>query len=172
MAVVPPKLQGDRSIKSSIAAKPRSKLSRRNFVRLRRGETFYGNNFNLAVQKTLDIAEQRLFFSRHQRYSLAGVSRSAGAPDAMDVILRDHRKIEVDDHRQVIDIQAARGDVGRNQNAGPPNLKILKGTRSRALAFVTMDRFRAKSAGQQVTAQPIGSVFGSAEDQCLPGILL
>src|SRR5262245_44968282 len=113
----------------------------------RRGETLFGNNFDPSVQKTFDIAEQRLFFSRHQRYSLTGVSRSSGAPDAMDVVLGDHRKIKVDDHRQVIDIEAARRDVSRNQNAGPPKLEILKGTRSRVLALVTVDRFRAKSAG-------------------------
>jgi hypothetical protein len=161
------------AIKSSIAAtNPRPKLPRRYFERPRRGETFYGNDFDLSVQKTFDIAEQRLFFSRHQRYSLTGVARSPGAPDAMDVVLGDHRKIEVDDHWQVIDIEAARGDVGRNQNAGPPKLEILKGTHSRVLALVPMDRFRAESAGRQVTAQPVGPVFGSAEDQCLPGVLL
>ena len=42
---------------------------------------------------------------------------AAGAPDAMNVILRVHRKIVIHHVRNPIDVDAARGDIGRDQNA-------------------------------------------------------
>ena len=57
-----------------------------------------------AVQEILDIAEQGLFFAGDERNGLSFDSRAARAPHAVDVVLGDERHIEVDDHRQLLDV--------------------------------------------------------------------
>ena len=47
----------------------------------------------------------------------------AGAADAVDVVLGDHRQLVVDDVRQGVDVQAAGGDVGRHEDGHLPLLK-------------------------------------------------
>ena len=40
---------------------------------------------------------------------------AAGAADAVDVVGRHHRQLEVDDVRELLDVEAARRDLGRDQ---------------------------------------------------------
>ena len=46
----------------------------------------------------------------------ARAARAAGAADAVHVVLGDVRQLEVDDVRQLLDVEAARGDVGRDEH--------------------------------------------------------
>jgi len=50
---------------------------------------------------------------------VAFISGAAGAADAVYVILRNHGKVEVDDHRQVCDVQTTRGDICGDENPRP-----------------------------------------------------
>ena len=56
-----------------------------------------------------------------------------GPADAMDVIFSVHREIEIHHVRNPVDINPARGDIGRHQNADRPRLEILQ--RAQALAL-------------------------------------
>ena len=53
-----------------------------------------------------------------QRDGGAPAAGAAGAADAVQVGLGRRRHVVVDDVRQVLDVEAARGDVGRNQQVG------------------------------------------------------
>ena len=41
---------------------------------------------------------------------------AAGAADPVDVVLGHHRQLEVDDVGQAVDVQPARGDLGRDED--------------------------------------------------------
>ena len=43
--------------------------------------------------------------------------RAAGAADAMDVVLVGHREVVIDDVRDAVHVDAARGDVGGHEDA-------------------------------------------------------
>ena len=48
---------------------------------------------------------------------------AAGAPDAVNVVFCGVRQFEVDDVREFVNIEAARGDVSRHQHAQAPLLE-------------------------------------------------
>ena len=54
-----------------------------------------------------------------------------GAADAVDVALRDVRQVEVDDVADAVDVDAAGGDVGRDQRLDPRRCGTSASTRSR-----------------------------------------
>ena len=75
-----------------------------------------------APEHALDVVEELELVDAHQR---DGVAVDAGAPgpaDPVDVVLGDHRQLEVDDVRERLDVEAARGDLGRDEDrrTGPP----------------------------------------------------
>ena len=55
------------------------------------------------------------FVDADQRDRVALDAGAAGPADAVDVVLGDHRQLEVDDVRERVDVDAARGDLGRDQ---------------------------------------------------------
>src|SRR5688500_14858974 len=134
-------------------------------------EAFDGNDLNLAIEMSLDAAKQWLFFTRYEGNSVSCSPGAPGAADTVNVILRHHREVEVDDHRQSLDVEAARGNVGRDEDARPAELEVLKGAHACILALVAVDGFHAKSRSRQVTAEPVGSVLRFAENQCLSAVL-
>ena len=69
----------------------------------------------------------------------AGARRAA---DAVDIVLRHIRQFEVDDMRDVVDVDAARGDVGRDKHARAAAAELLQRALARVLRFVAVDRIR------------------------------
>ena len=67
----------------------------------------------------------------------AGAARPA---DAVDVVLRVPRQLEVDDDRQVLDVEAAGGDVGRDEDPDLAGLEALERARPLGLRAVGVDR--------------------------------
>ena len=59
----------------------------------------------------------------HKRDRLSGFAGSSGSSDAMDVVFRVIREIEVHDEFQINNVDAASGDVGRDEDAVPACLK-------------------------------------------------
>jgi hypothetical protein len=67
----------------------------------------------------LDIAQIRplLMVAERDRDPLG--ARPRGAADTMDVAVGDVREIKIDDMGDAVDVDAARGDIGRDQRAQP-----------------------------------------------------
>ena len=59
------------------------------------------------------------FVRRHERERLAGRLRSAGATDAVNVVIRRLGHVEVDDVAERVDVDAARRDVGGHEHGEP-----------------------------------------------------
>src|SRR5581483_11310241 len=69
---------------------------------------------DLALQPR-DARDVGLLLGQHERDADAAAARTAGAADAVRVHRRLLRRIEVDDMRDVVDVETARGDVGRHE---------------------------------------------------------
>src|SRR3712207_465884 len=80
------------------------------------------------LRDPLDVAP---LLAGEERDPDAGAPGAAGAPDAVDVGVAAVRRVEVDDVRDVVDVDAARGDVGRDERVDAPGLEV----RQRALAL-------------------------------------
>ncbi len=90
----------------------------------------------------------------------------------MDVVFRDVGQFEVDHVGQLINVQAAGGDIGSYQNAQGVGLEVGQCLGACALALVAMNRRRRQTVLDQVLGQTVGSVFGAGKDQHLfPGAL-
>ena len=68
------------------------------------------------ADRALDRAQIGLFFRRDERECVAGHLRARRPADAMDVVLGSVRHIEVHDVSERLDVDAARGDVGRDEH--------------------------------------------------------
>ena len=78
---------------------------------------------------------------------------AAGAADAVHVVLGDVRQVEVDDVRQRLDVEAARGDVGGHQHAQLVVLEARERARARVLALVAVDRLGLDAVARSCCAR-------------------
>jgi hypothetical protein len=90
-------------------------------------------------EQRLDLAEEALLVDADQRDRVAGRSGPAGPADAVDVVLGDHRQLEVHDVRQVLDVEAARGDFRGDEDRGSAGLEVVERIDPLALALVAVD---------------------------------
>jgi len=88
-----------------------------------RFEARYDRSWKRSLEQLLDGRQQRFLVRANQRCGLAGVSGAAGAPDAMYIVFGDLRHVEVDDMRELVDIQAAGRNVRGHQH---PDLAVLE----------------------------------------------
>ena len=68
------------------------------------------------LQHPLHRSEQVGLVDAHERDRRAGRAGPSGSSDPVDVVLRIPRELEVDDDRQVLDVESARSDVRRDQD--------------------------------------------------------
>jgi len=126
---------------------------------------------NIPFEQALDIPQQIVFIHAHQGDRLAFPAGPAGAPDAMHIVLRHMGQFEVDDMRQLVDVQAARGDVGRHQHTHLPQLEVLQGPGAGALALVAVDGHGIDAVAIQLLGKAIGAMLGAREHQHLLPVL-
>ena len=87
-----------------------------------------------------DLAPLRPVLWRKQAQGLSVGARTRGPADAMDVILRHHRQVIIDDVRDMGNIDAARGDVGGHQDPEMSVAKAVDGVIALLLRSVAVDR--------------------------------
>src|SRR5437016_675974 len=93
----------------------------------RRGcETFDDSTLDLHSYAALDLAHERLFLRADKRDRDARLLRARGAAYTVDVIVRGHGWLVVDDMADVFDVQTARGNVGRDERVELTALEIGK----------------------------------------------
>ena len=100
------------------------------------------------AQQPLDPAQVLRLVERHQRDRVTGRTGPPGAPDPVDVVLRMGRQLEVHDVRQVLDVEAAGGDVGGHEHPDLAVLEPLEGACPLGLGPVAVD-------GHGVDALPV-----------------
>jgi hypothetical protein len=92
----------------------------------------------------------------------AGPGRAA---DAMDVVLRVLGQIPVDDVRDRLDVQAARGDVGGHQDRQLAFLEIVEDPQAALLVDVAGERARVPAVAREPILQPPRLFSGVGEDE-------
>src|SRR5206468_12652592 len=65
------------------------------------------------------------------------------------------------------DVEAARGDVGGDENAHLAFLELLQGALARVLALVAVDRVGVDAVARQLLCEAVGAVLRLAEHQDL-----
>src|SRR4051794_33781157 len=91
----------------------------------------------------------------------AGPRRAA---DAMGIALRHVRKLEIDHMRDPVDVDAAGGDVGRDEYPGAPALERVERSLTLALALVSVDRISVDASAIQIVRHLVGAALGAGED--------
>lgn len=90
---------------------------------------------------------------------------ATGAADAMDVILIGRRQVVVDDVRDGGDIEAARGDVSRDEDAYLPCLEGLERAYARAVRLIAMDAFGVDMKSRERLREFLNTELGATEDK-------
>ena len=85
----------------------------------------------------------------------------------MDVGLGDLRQVVVDDQRQLVDVDAARCDVGGDQHAAGSALEVVHRLHAGVLRLVAVNGARLDAGAVEDLGQLVGAVLGACEDQHL-----
>jgi hypothetical protein len=93
----------------------------------------------VAPQEAFDVAQEFALVDANQRNGLPLFSGASRAADAVNVILRHVGELKVDDVRELIDIEAASGDVGRDEDAHRSPLEPGQRFRPRPLRLIAVD---------------------------------
>src|ERR1700720_2760138 len=81
----------------------------------------------------------------------------------MDKIFSHFRQIVVDDVCDVLDMNAARGKIGRNQNAITPLLKSSQGCGALGFRAATMDHLGMNALPIDIFGDSLGASLGARE---------
>ena len=92
---------------------------------------------------------------------VAGARRTARA---VQVGLVLDRRVGVDDERHVVDVDAARGDVGRDQRGGGAGVERLHVAGARVLRQVAVQLDAGHAALVELAGERLGAVLGARED--------
>ena len=88
-----------------------------------------------------------------------------GPPDAVDVGLRLHRQVVVEDVGDAVDVEASRRDVGRDKDRRTPAAEGVEGPGALPLRTVAVDRLGGDAGGVKLLDDAIGPVLGLREDE-------
>lgn len=127
-------------------------------------EIFQFHAFDLLADEAFNGINVAGVLGGHDGKGVAAGLGAAGAPDAVDVILRMLRHVVIDDMAHVSDIQAARGDVRGDQHFKAAFTEPLQSLFALALGAVGMQDGHGVVRAFQGMRHAVGAVFGAAED--------
>ncbi len=113
-----------------------------------------------------------MFIHANQRERFPGCRRTAGTADTVNVIFRHVWQLVVHHVRQLFNVEATGGDVGRHQHADVARLEVRQRTGTRPLALVAVDRRAADAVFVQLFRQVVRAVLGAGKDQHLLPVTL
>jgi hypothetical protein len=116
------------------------------------------------TREALDLAEHATLLVVAERDGDSFGPRAAGAADAVDVDLGRQRQIEIDDVRDVVDIEAAGSDVGGHEHRRAVRLELGQRVLPGGLAFVAVDGLGADSCLHQAFDELVGTVLCAGEE--------
>jgi len=117
------------------------------------------------LDQLVDVAEVFLFLFVAERVRHAVGACPARATDAMYIRFGYVRQFVVDHVRQVVDVNAACGDVGCYQYAGVLRFEVAQRALTGALRFVSVDGLGTHTGVIQVTGHAVGAMLGAREDE-------
>ena len=119
------------------------------------------------AEQSLDASQLFHFVGRDERDGCSAGTGSTGSADAVNIVLRLVRQLEVDDVWEILDVEAARRHVRGHENLDEASSERLEGAGSLRLAAVAVDRRGADAASVQIRSQPARADLAACEDQNL-----
>ena len=116
-----------------------------------------GDDFKLLLHHAFDSGDFLALSRIAQRNRDTAVALAGRAADAVHVGFRIERHVEVDDVRDVGNVDAARRDVGRDEHANVPHHEVVQRTLARVLRLIAVkcrstDAGHAKAFGNAIRA--------------------
>ncbi len=118
----------------------------------------------------LDGEEVPLLVGRDEGERVAGRLGPGGPADAVDVVVRDVRHVEVHDVRELLDVDAARGDVGRHEDAVLAALEAGERLGPLRLGAVPVDPLARHVLLLQEVGEAVGAVLRPREGDDAPDL--
>src|SRR6202011_2963334 len=112
-------------------------------------EAFRPFPHNAATNESFERAQRSVIFRCDKADCVANGMGTTGAPDAMNIILRVHRKIVVHHMRDSIHVNATRGDIGGDKDTDGAGLEILQRAEPLVLRTIRMNGTRFDSTAFQ-----------------------
>ena len=132
----------------------------------------FADDRNANAGQLFDVREVRALRLVAERDRRALLPCSAGAADAVDIGLRNVRQVEIDNERQLADVDAACGDVGRNEHRDLALLEVGERTLTLVLRLVAMDGAREDARSVEVACHAVRAVLGAGKDESLVDVRL
>ena len=98
---------------------------------------------------------------------MTSLPSSACAADAMNIILSNIGEVEIHDMGQLLNINAASGNVRSNKNTHITLFETLECTSSRTLTFIAVNRSSSQSLFIQSFCHTIRSILGARKNEDL-----
>jgi hypothetical protein len=125
------------------------------------------------ADNAFEAAEFAEVFARDEGDGGTSRQRTAGTADAVDVVFELVREVEIEDVGDAVDVDTARGDIGRDEHANLTILEGLQGALTLALRTVGVDGGTADVFTLELAADAIGTMFGPRKDEhALKGFVL
>ena len=119
---------------------------------------------DLLPRELLDVAQHAVLARLGERDRDALASRAPRPADAVDVGVGRRGDVEVDDVREVLDVEPARGDVGRDEEVGGPLAEAAHDAVALLLREPAVQRLRAVAAPGQRLGELVDLGARAAED--------
>ena len=129
------------------------------------GQFANGSDFQLSAELALDRPQVAHLGASAHRDGEARRPCSCCATDPVHVRFRRVGQVEVHDVRDVVNVDAAGGDVGRDQDVCPAGFETVERTRACVLGLVPVDRAGVDAALGELLDDAVCAVLGAAEDK-------
>src|SRR5574340_565111 len=123
------------------------------------------------AEESLDGPQQIDLVDADEREGDAALAGPPRPTDAMDIVLRLERQLEVHHDRQVLDVEPPRGDVGGHEDADLTRLEGREGLDPIGLAPIAVDRFRLETPSIQPRGQAARGDLRAGEHQHLAQVV-
>ena len=130
-------------------------------------EVRHGHARQALAEELLDRRDLAFLVAGDEGERIAHRVGASGAADAVDVVGRHERHVEIDDVTERLDVDAARGDVGRDQHAQLAGLEVGERRGALRLRAIAVDPVGRNPAPDQVFAQAVGAMLGAREHERL-----
>ncbi len=115
-------------------------------------------------RQLLDVAQQMALVAAAERDRDALGAGACRPADTMDIALRHFRQLEIDDMGHAVDIDAARGDVGRDHHADLAGAEGGESPLPLALALIAVNGRGGDLGRFEMARHLVGAMLGPGED--------
>ena len=134
-------------------------------------EAFNNLHGDVLLGVALDVLHEAFFVQTNQIHRRAIGAGATGAANAVHIVFADVGDVVIDHVGQIIDVDAARGNVGGHQRANVAALEAGERLGARRLALVAVQRHRIDAVLDQELRDIVRAEFGAREHQHLAPVV-